>query len=437
MIRTFILSAVILVPHAVSAETIAIRGATVIDTAGTKDLADATVLIEKGRIASVGRNLRVPKGARVIDGRGKFLIPGLIDGHVHFFQSGGIHTRPDALDLRSDVPYEKEIAALKARLPDTFRRYAAAGVTGAVDMGGPMWNFEVRDNARRQAGAPHVWAAGPLLSPHQPPELVTQDPPILKTSTPEEASQQARAQVALRPDFLKFWYIVGKDGPAAARPRLAAMIAEGRKAGVRSAVHATELETARAAVAEGADVLVHSVDDKEVDDAFVAAVRSRGTFYIPTLIVMGRYGETFAGRNPLSPGERAGGHPDITAPFERLDKVKLPSWGKQAAQQLSATLPVMQRNLMKMYNAGVPIVMGTDAGNIGTIHANSLPVEMKGWPMPACPRAPCSPAPPSFRPECSADRRTSALSSAARSPTSSSCGRTREATSPPSPPSTR
>jgi hypothetical protein len=129
-------------------------------------------------------------------------------------------------------------------------------------------------------------------------------------------------------------------------------------------------------VAEGADVLVHSVDDKEVDDAFVSAVRRQGTYYIPTLIVMGRLGETFAGRNPLSVLERSAGHPDVTGPFERLDKVKLPSWGKQAAQQLVTKLPIMQRNLMRMYRAGVPIVMGTDAGNIGTVHAASVPAEM-------------------------------------------------------------
>src|SRR5688500_3011690 len=82
-------------------ETIVIRGATVIDTAGERDVCDATVIVADGRIQAVGRNLPIPRRARVIEARGKYLIPGLIDGHVHFFQSGGLYTRPDSIDLRA------------------------------------------------------------------------------------------------------------------------------------------------------------------------------------------------------------------------------------------------------------------------------------------------------------------------------------------------
>jgi len=362
---------------ALAAETVVIRGATVIDTAGAKDVADATVVVRNGRIAAVGRDVKVPRGARIVDGRGKYLIPGLIDGHVHFFQSGGLHTRPDAVDLRSEVPYAEELAAIRRRLPDTLSLYTRLGVTGAVDMGGPFWNFEVRDLAARRPDAPRVWVAGPLLSPFQPAELVTADPPILKTDTVEQAREQARAQVARRPDFLKFWYIVGPGGPSEARPRLAAMIEEGRRTNIPSAVHATQLETARAAVAEGARVLVHSVDDKEVDDSFVAAVKSSGAVYIPTLTVMGGYGDVYGRRNPVDVAERAGGQREVVRSFDRLADIKLPAWAPQASAQIASTLPLMQRNLMRMYNAGVPIVMGTDAGNIGTLHASSVPAEME------------------------------------------------------------
>lgn len=371
-----LLLAAVAVP-ALAAETLAIRGATVIDTVGARDVADATVLVRDGRIAAVGRNVRIPRGARIVDGRGKYLIPGLIDGHVHFFQSGGLHTRPDAIDLRSEVPYADELAGIRRRLPDTFSLYTRLGVTGAVDMGGPFWNFEVRDLAARRADAPRVWVAGPLLSPFQPAELVTSDPPILKTDSVGQAREQARAQIARRPDFLKFWYIVGPGGPAEARPRLAAMIAEGRRARVPSAVHATQLETARAAIAEGANVLVHSVDDKAVDDAFVAAVKKSGAVYIPTLTVMGGYGDVYGRRNPVDPAERAGGPGEVVRSFDRLAGLELPAWAPQASAQVAATLPVMQRNLMRMYRAGVPIVMGTDAGNIGTLHASSVPAEME------------------------------------------------------------
>ena len=377
MKRTLVLLLAVAATAPASAQTIAIRGATVVDTVAQKDIDNATVLVRDGRIVAVGRRLAVPRNARIVDGRGKYLIPGLIDGHVHFFQSGGLHTRPDAVDLRSEVPYADELAAIRRRLPDTLTRYTRAGVTGAVDMGGPFWNFDVRDLAARRPDAPRVWVAGPLLSPFQPAELVTADPPILKTENAEQAREQALAQLARKPDFLKYWYIVGQSGPAAARPQLSAMIAEGRRAGVPAAVHATELETARAAVAEGANVLVHSVDDKDVDDAFVAAARESGAVYVPTLTVMSGYGDVYGRKNPLTAAERAAGQSEVVRSFDRLPDLKLPTWAPQASARIASTLPVMQRNLMRMYRGGVPIVMGTDAGNIGTLHAVSVPAEMR------------------------------------------------------------
>jgi imidazolonepropionase-like amidohydrolase len=360
---------------AAAADIVAITGATVIDTVGERDIERATVIVRNGRIAAVGPKVKVPRGARIVDGRGKYLIPGLIDGHVHYFQSGGLYTRPDFIDLRADVPYADEVAAIRRRLPDTLARYTRAGVTGAVDMGGPMSNFDVRAQAAARPDAPRLWVAGPLLSSYQPPELVSDDPPILKTDTPDQAREQARAQIARKPDFLKFWYIVGKDGPAEARPRLAAMIEEGRRAGVPAAVHATELE--RAAVAEGAHVLVHGVEDADVDEAFIAAAKKAGTYYIPTLVVVNGAADLFAKRNPVSPAERAAGQAEIVRSFGRLAEVKLPEWAPKASAQLASLRPRMDANLMRMYRAGVPIVMGTDAGNIGTFHAVAVAEEME------------------------------------------------------------
>jgi len=45
------------------------------------------------------------------------VIPGLVDAHVHFFQSGGLYTLPDAIDLRTRMPYAQEVARIKQRLP--------------------------------------------------------------------------------------------------------------------------------------------------------------------------------------------------------------------------------------------------------------------------------------------------------------------------------
>ncbi|MGH8534517.1 MAG: amidohydrolase family protein, partial [Gammaproteobacteria bacterium] len=120
-------------------------GATLIDGTGRASRPDTTVLIENQHISAIGpkSEIAIPKNARVFDGSGKWIVPGLIDAHVHFFQSGGLYTRPDVIDLRAIRPYEKEIAGIRERLPATLAHYLASGVTSVVDMGGPDWTFEV------------------------------------------------------------------------------------------------------------------------------------------------------------------------------------------------------------------------------------------------------------------------------------------------------
>src|SRR5579883_2822700 len=78
----------------------AIQGATIITATGSPTIRNGTIVIENGRIRAVGpRNeVQVPKGAQLIDARGKWIIPGLIDAHVRFSQSGGLYTRPDIID---------------------------------------------------------------------------------------------------------------------------------------------------------------------------------------------------------------------------------------------------------------------------------------------------------------------------------------------------
>ncbi|HYC89785.1 MAG TPA: amidohydrolase family protein [Thermoanaerobaculia bacterium] len=73
---------VLLLTVPLSAQTLAIRNVTVLDGKGGQPLREVNVLIRDGRIVSVDRTA-VPAGATVVDGRGKFLIPGLWDMHVH------------------------------------------------------------------------------------------------------------------------------------------------------------------------------------------------------------------------------------------------------------------------------------------------------------------------------------------------------------------
>ncbi|MCG8555267.1 MAG: hypothetical protein MJD61_08250 [Proteobacteria bacterium] len=85
-------------------DPLALVGASIVPTHGPPVIAQGNVVIRCGRIESIGKATPVPATARTVDVRGKWIIPGLIDAHIHFFQSGGLYTRPDIVDLRAVTP---------------------------------------------------------------------------------------------------------------------------------------------------------------------------------------------------------------------------------------------------------------------------------------------------------------------------------------------
>ena len=368
----------------------ALVGGTLVRPAQGDTLAGATVVVEpSGRIAAVGPSdeIDVPAGAERLDARGQYVMPGLIDSHVHFFQSGGLYTRPDVLDLRFAKPYEQELSDIKARLPATLRRYLASGITGVVDAGGPRWNLDVRAQAEQMAQAPRVGVAGPLISSVARPKLDLGDPPILKVETPREAREVARRQAEAGFDIIKIWYIVGAgETPADFRPVAGAAIETAHEAGLPAAVHATELETARAAVEAGADVLVHSVFDRPVDEAFTQLLVENDVIYIPTIMVRERYGEVFAGAYEPTEAAKHLGNEQVLASLDDLGTEvpadSLPRRMRAALRRDVApdAIPPSQTaigNLRALHDAGVRVAAGTDAGNPGTPHGPALAYEMQ------------------------------------------------------------
>ena len=375
----FALSVFALAAHA---EKIALIGGTVINPADGKITRNATVFVDNGRITNIAANMVMKFGGRTIDCAGKFILPGYIDTHVHFFQSGDLFTRPDGADLNSVRPYKDEVAWVKSHVDDVFVRYLRSGITSVVDVGGPFWNFEVRRAANATAKAPRVAVAGPLISSVSREKLDLGDPPIVKIDTPDQAREFVRKLAEQKPDLVKIWYIVDNDHPVDSfRPIVRATIEESHARKLRVAVHATELETARAAVEEGADVLVHSVIDKPVDDAFVKLLKDRHIILCPTLVVFERYGRTFSHQLNLTPEEKAWGNPEVIASLDvtKIPQDKLPDRIKnalakpdEALDRIRKTYDVALPNLKKLEDAGVTIAAGTDAGNIGTIHGPAL-----------------------------------------------------------------
>ncbi len=359
----------------------AIQGATIITATGNPTIRNGTIVIEGGRIRDIGpRNeVRVPANAQTIDAKGKWVIPGLIDAHVHFSQSGGLYTRPDLIDMRKWRSYEKEMEWIKQRLPYTFERYLASGITAVVDCGGPMWNFEMRDIANHSAKAPRVSVAGPLIATYLPPTTSSNDPDIVKPDSPAQARELVRRQLEKQPDLIKLWW-VRQPGDNLDRQAeiMSAAIQESKSRGVRVAVHATELETAKAALQAGADILVHSVSDRLVDTEFINMVKNRDIIYMTTLWVEDGYRMVFDQQIALNDLEKKVGDPEVIATWSELAKIpanEIP--GGIPHIPAPPKRPVAYDNLMLLESAGVRVVGATDAGNIGTLHGPSLHREME------------------------------------------------------------
>lgn len=366
----------------------AIVGVTVIHPQRAPDAAvsrDSTVLVEGDRIRAVGprAGVAVPAGATIIDGTGKWVIPGLIDGHVHFFQSGNLYTRPDVADFNRAVPYGKEVARNQARLPATFKVWLASGVTGVVDVGGPMWNFDVRDAANASEFAPIVKVAGPLVSMIPRHELDLGDPPIIEVKSATESRALVARELAREPDYVKVWFIHDPGDDLAAQEVIVKAAGDAaHAAGVPLAVHATELVTAKAALRCGADYLVHSVEDEPVDAEFLDLAKKNHVLYCPTLFVGPGYDLALSNRWQPTEAEQRLADPQILAAMGDLGRMApdvVPPRVQKAIQRRGPTdVPqVLLDNLRRVWDAGIPVVMGTDAGNIGTLHGPSVFREME------------------------------------------------------------
>src|SRR5882672_2038960 len=370
-----------------AADVTAIVGATVVHP--DRDLPSAvasnsTVIIAGSRIESIGpaSSTPVPAGAKRIDGKGKWVVPGLIDSHVHFFQSGNLYTRPDVADFNAWMPYAREVERNKRRLAATFKVWLASGVTSVVDIGGPFWNFEVRDAALKSPAAPRVAVAGPLLSMIDRVKLDLGDPPIIKITSADEARALVRRELARKPDFIKVWFIHQPGDDLAVQEAIVKAAGDAaHAAGVRLAVHATELLVAKASLRAGADFLVHSVEDAPVDDEFLALAKKNKAIYCPTLFVV--MGYRYALSNTWQPTEieKRLADPQILAMMHDLDKMPKDKLPERVAKAMASPPQVKPSatalaNLQKVWDEGIPVAMGTDAGNIGTLHGPSVFREM-------------------------------------------------------------
>ncbi|WP_298422059.1 amidohydrolase family protein [uncultured Kordia sp.] len=342
-----------------------------------------SVLIRDKKIAAISKNIRVNDTTTItIDGTGKWLSPGMVDSHVHLFQSGSIYTRPDVFNLTKFKPYEDERKWLRQNAPDLLKRYLQAGITTITDVGGPLYNYKLRDLYNDNTSFPNIYLTGPLISTYQPKAFDIEDSPIIKASSPEEAIDLVKKQLPYKPDFIKIWYIASGNEQQN-YDIVKATIEESHKHNLKVAVHATQLETAKRALKAKADILVHSVDDP-IDKEFIDLLNARNVVYIPTLMVANKYTEAFAQEITFSTEELKHSNPYPIRSFsdykhlhngDLFNLVKKYAIARKNRGQKEDF--IQAENLKLLQKSNSIIATGTDAGNIGTLHATSYQEEIR------------------------------------------------------------
>ena len=371
-----------------TAQTV-ITNVTLVDVEKQRLIPNATVSITGNKIVSVGTKKVTPTaGSVLIDGTGKYLMPGMTDAHIHFFQSGGLYTRPDAIDLKKYTPYEKEIEFGKTNMEDVLKRNTRLGITSVIDVGANYNMLELRNDFKNKSYAPAVYMTGPLLTTYEPEAFknLGKDEPFSLVKTEEEGRAMVQAQLPYKPDFIKIWYIVmGANKEEAARkhlPLIKAIIEEAHKNNLKVAVHATERITAQLSVESGADYLVHSVDDEVIKDDFVKLLKEKKTVLCPTLVVYNNYNKVFGQEYVFQMNEFTGSNPYQLGTLFDLQHLPEPmiKMYREQTRNVKAKDKTQDSiclvNLKKLVDGGVRIAAGTDAGNIGTMHGGSYLSEL-------------------------------------------------------------
>ncbi|MBI1723178.1 MAG: amidohydrolase family protein [Gemmatimonadetes bacterium] len=370
-------------PRGTPPAPVALVGARLVNGTGGPAIPDAVVVVVGGRIACAGPRTACapPAGLDTMSLRGHWIVPGLVDAHVHFSQTGWVDGRPDALDLRDRYPYERVVADLEAHPERFLRAYLCSGVTAVFDVGGYPWTWALRRRAESDLLAPHVAAAGPLLSTVDRPTINLPDTKqIFYVPNDSVARAAVRAHVARGTDAVKIWYIVPAGADTTALKVVVRAIAdETRRLGARLIVHATGLWEAKDALRAGTDVLVHSVYDQPVDDEFLALARERRVIYTPTLTVFDGYRQV--GLRHFEPHYDLACVDSTTAARARSTDSLAPSPSAELVQQrverTRRQLATAQANLLAIHRAGITVAMGTDAGNPLTLHGPAVFWEME------------------------------------------------------------
>ena len=353
-----------------------------------KVIETGTVVVHDGKITGVfegaGPDPEKLK-AEVIEGAGKTLLPGLIDAHLHLSGPSGMST--DRADFDPKVSMPRAAAAL-----------LYSGVTAARSVGDYLdESIQLRAQiARGTKQGAALFVCGPMFTTEggHGTEFIQYVPEALRAGvkaqlvrtpkTPEEARRQVRELKAKGVDGIKAILEAGwGDGMLYDRLDLLLVRSVGEEAKAQNlplAVHTGDARDVTDAVDSGASSIEHGSWRDEIPDAVLDRMARQGIYLDPTLTVAQSYAQFFAGKaealnNSLVQQVVPGKILKSTREFAESGK------GVDAARAAIFTQSFEQAkaNLIRAWKAGVPLVIGTDAGNPLVFHGPSIHKELQLW----------------------------------------------------------
>jgi imidazolonepropionase-like amidohydrolase len=321
-----------------------IHAGQLLDRPGSAPRGPSSVVIRNGKIAEVLAGYQPgPVGATLIDLKDKFVLPGLIDSHVHLSSDAGGNA--GLIESMTDSP-----ARAAYRAAGNARKTLMAGFTTVRNLGDAGSTLALRDAiATGDLPGPRIVDAGHGISTtsgHGDATLSLSED--LHGSIGQEnlcdgaesCRRAIRLQVRRGVDVIKIATTAGVNSRISAGlgrqmfdDEVKALVDTAHMYGKKVAVHAHGQDGINAALAAGADSIEHGT---MLDDTSIKLFKSSGAYYVPTLSTVNGY------------IERLNKDPEAYPP-EVLAKVK---W----------RIDVTGKSLAKAYPAGVKIAFGTDAG---------------------------------------------------------------------------
>jgi imidazolonepropionase-like amidohydrolase len=332
-------------------DPIYLKDINLIDGTGRPALRHSSLLLSRNTISAIGIS-KAPPGSRIIDLKGKTIIPGIINAHGHLGLLKGTSVASEN--------YTRE------NILRQLKKYQSFGVLGVLCLGTDFdLIFSLRDSSLAgQLEGADLYSAGygfGVLGGG--PGFNFSKSRVYRPVSPEEAIGQVRELAARKPDFMKIWVDDFYGQYPTMKPEIyKAIISEAHRFGIRVAAHVFHLEDARHLVEAGVDVLAHSIRDHEIDEDLLDKMKRNGVIYIPTLS-LDEYQFIYT-KNPAwikDPFFKASLEPGVLEMISSqsyLDKLRTnPSFPKMESFFKMALL-----NLRKIYRRGIKVALGTDSG---------------------------------------------------------------------------